>query len=72
MAHFSPDEMDRLERAVAAGVRVAVYRRGSEFVVIPTAIEMVDGHEMLSCEHPTTGEPLLFDLDDVDAVEVIR
>jgi hypothetical protein len=72
MAHFSPDELDRIERAVAAGSRVAVFRRGSEFVVIPTALEMVQGRDVLACAHPTTGEPMRFDLAEVDAIEVIR
>ena len=35
MAHLSPREYDRLERAVMDGRRIALVRQGRETVVVP-------------------------------------
>ena len=71
VAHLTPTEFDRLERAVIDGRRVAVVRGGRELVVFPKRLYMRDGREILDAVHPVTGESLSMRLDDLDRVEVI-
>jgi hypothetical protein len=61
-----------LERAVAEGQRIAVYRRGTEYVVVPTQLRMVSGREAIDAIHPTTGDHLRLFIDEVDSIEVVR
>ncbi|MFZ5623798.1 MAG: hypothetical protein ACOY71_05115 [Gemmatimonadota bacterium] len=63
--------MDQLERAVRDGRRVALHRRGTEYVVVAEAIKAHGGREALLGRLPMTGEQLVFVLDDVDAFEVL-
>lgn len=72
MAQLSPGQYDALERAVARGTRVAVYRRGTEYVVVPTRIFQQNGREAIEAIHPTTGDPIVFVIDDVESIEVVR
>jgi hypothetical protein len=72
VALLTPRQYDALERAVADRRRVAVWRRGGELVVVAHALRMRDGREWLHATHPTTGEPLVLALDDLDRVEVVR
>lgn len=71
MAHLTPAEYDRLERAVMDGRRVALVRQGREMVVIPLRLFMRDGHEVIEARHPSTGHLLTRVIDDLDAVEVL-
>jgi len=71
MAHLTPAEFDRLERAVVEGRRVAVVRGGRELVVFPTRLHLRDGREVLDAVHPVTGDALSLRIDDLDRVEVI-
>ena len=71
VAHLTPAEFDRLERAVFEGRRVAVVRGGRELVVFPKRLYMKDGRDVLDAVHPVTGESLSMRLDDLDRVEVI-
>ena len=72
MAQLTNTQYDALERAVRDGARVSVYRRGTEFVVIPQRLRMAGGREVIEATHPTTGGALTFYLDEVDAIEVVR
>jgi hypothetical protein len=65
-------EYDALERAVIDGTRLAIYRRGTEYVVIPQALRLRDGRELIESTHPTTGEAISFYLDEIDSLHVIR
>jgi hypothetical protein len=60
-----------LERAIAAGRRVAVVRRGTELVVLPERLRVVTGREALDARHPSTGDTLTLFLDELDAVEPV-
>jgi WYL domain len=71
MAHLTPDQFDRLERAVDEGRRISVVRRGHELVVVPIRLFVRGGREIVEARHPTTGDILSFRLDDVDSVEVV-
>jgi hypothetical protein len=66
------DQYEALERAVRVGERVAAYRRGTEYVVVPQQLLLRDGREIIRATHPTTGEAIELALDELDALQVIR
>jgi hypothetical protein len=72
MAELTHQQYDALERAILDGRRIAVYRRGTEYVVIPQRLRMVEGREALEATHPTTGEEITLYVDEVDSIEVVR
>ena len=72
MAQFNHEQYDALERAVTDGRRIAVFRRGTEYVVVPRRIRIAGGREALEATHPTTGDRITFWLDEVDSIEVVR
>jgi hypothetical protein len=65
-------QYDALERAIADGTRIAVYRRGTEYLVIPEKLTTKDGAEAIAARHPTTGARLVLRLDECDSIEVVR
>lgn len=72
MAELTHQQYDALERAVANSERIAVYRRGTEYVVVPLRLYQSDGREAIEATHPTTGDRITFYLDDVDRIDVVR
>ena len=71
MAHLTPAEYDRLERAIDDGRRIAVTRRGRELVVRPIRLYMEGGREIIEARHPTTGDIVLVRVDDVEQLEIV-
>jgi hypothetical protein len=65
------DDYDQLERAVSRGQRIAVYRRGTEYVVIPLALRNREGREVIDARNPVTGDALALFLDELDAIEPV-
>ena len=63
--------MDQLENAVRRGLRVALSRRGTEYIVVALRIGAVGRHEALIGRLPMTGEELPFLLNDIDHFQVI-
>ena len=72
MAELTTAQYDALERAITAGQRIAVYRRGAEYVVVPRALRVARGREALESTHPTTGDEITIYIDEIDAIEVVR
>ena len=72
MAQLTPGQYDALERAIVDGQRIAVWRRGTEYIVIPTAIGARGGRETIEARHPTTGESLTLVIEEVEQIEVMR
>ena len=72
MAQLSSTQYDALERAIVDGQRIAVMRRGTEYLVIPISIGLRNGKETIEAVHPTTGERLTLVIDDVEDIEVVR
>lgn len=72
MAELTTTQYDALERAITDGRRIAVYRRGTEYVVVPTRLRTIRGREAIEATHPTTGDHLTLYIDDVESVEVVR
>ena len=68
---WTPAQVDRLEHAVRKGLRVALSRRGTEYIVIARRIVQEEGTDALVGHLPMTGEELLFRFSDIDAFQVI-
>lgn len=71
MAHLSPREYDRLERAIMDGRRVALVRQGREVIVVPLRLFLRDGREVIEARHPTTGDLITRVIEDLDGVEIV-
>ena len=64
-------QYDALERAIADGRRLSVWRRGTEFVVVVDRLRLNDVREALEAHHPTTGERLTLFIDELEGIEVV-
>lgn len=71
MAQLTTKQYDALERAMVEGRRIAVMRRGTEYIVIPERLRLGGGRESIEARNPTTGDRLVLHLDELDAVEVV-
>lgn len=67
----STEQYDRIERAVTRGQRIVVYRRGSEYIVIPLRLTARGGREVIEATNPTTGDRLVLFIDEVESVELV-
>lgn len=72
MAEFTHKQYDILERAITNGRRIAAYRRGTEYVVVPTRLRVIRGREAVEATHPTTGDQITLYLDEMDSFEVVK
>ena len=72
MAQWTHREYDALERAITNGRRIAAYRRGTEYVVLPMRLRVISGREAVEATHPTTGDQITLYLDEMDSFEVVR
>ena len=68
---LTPDALDALERAVRERRRVALQRRGTEYVVVAERLATGDTDETLEARLPMTGELLQFRLREVDVFAVL-
>jgi hypothetical protein len=69
---LSVAQYDQLEQAITQGRRLAIMRRGSEFLVIPERLRLVNGREVIVARHPSTGQRLELRLDELDSIEVVQ
>lgn len=72
MAELTHRDYDALERAIVLGERIAVFRRGTEYVVVPSRLRVAGGREAIEAMHPTTGEPITLYIDELDSLQVVR
>jgi hypothetical protein len=63
--------MDQLERAARDGRRVAIVRRGTEYVVFARRVESKNSQERLVGILPMTGDEIVFELTQVEGFQVI-
>ena len=68
---ITPDALDALERAVRERRRVALRRRGTEYVVVAERLATGDRDELLEARLPMTGELLQFRLRELDVFAVL-
>jgi hypothetical protein len=71
LTQLNSAQYDALERAIADGKRLSVWRRGTEFVIVVDRLRMIDGREALEAHHPTTGDQLTLYIDDLEGIEVV-
>lgn len=71
MSQLTHEQYNRVERAVTRSERIVVSRRGSEFILIPLAMRVHNGREVIDAKNPTTGDALTIYLDEVDSVEAM-
>ena len=69
---WTTDRMDQLEHAARQGLRVALQRRGTEYVVVAQRVTSVGRQDALIGRLPMTGENLTFLLDEIDSFQVIE
>ena len=71
MKQLTHRQYDALEGAIIHGRRIAVYRRGTEYVVIPRRLRIEGSREAMDSVHPTTGEEITLFLDEMESFEVV-
>lgn len=71
MAQLTHDQYERLERAVMHGHRIVVYRRGTEYVVVPLALRVRGGREVIEARNPTTGDAMSLVIEELDSIEMV-
>jgi uncharacterized protein with PhoU and TrkA domain len=69
---WTAERLDQLESAARRGLRVALSRRGTEYIVVAQRVTTLDQHETLVGWLPMTGEELNFRLDDIESFQVIE
>ncbi len=68
---LTPAALDALERAVRERLRVALQRRGTEYVVVAERLVTGDRDELLEARLPMTGELLRFPLRELESFAVL-
>ncbi|MEP7227923.1 MAG: hypothetical protein ABI785_11215 [Gemmatimonadales bacterium] len=69
---WTAERMDQLEHAARRGLRVALSRRGTEFIVVAMRVTSLGQQEVFVGRLPMTGEELTFRLGDIDSFQVIE
>jgi hypothetical protein len=69
---LSTAQYDVLERAIVDGTRLAIRRRGTEYLVIPERLRVENGKELIVARHPSTGHRLELVLDELEQLEAVR
>jgi hypothetical protein len=64
-------QYDAIESAIIHGRRLSIYRRGTEYVVIPKRLRVDGSREAVDSIHPTTGEEITLFLDEIERFEVV-
>lgn len=71
MAQLTHDQYDMIERAITDRRRIAVMRRGTEYVVVPSRLAVERGREAIQARHPS-GAVMMFFIDELESVEVVK
>jgi len=68
---FTARQYNLLELAIAQRKRIAIIRRGSEYVVLPERIMLRAGRETIETVQPSTGDRMTVYLDEIDDFEIV-
>lgn len=68
---WTPERLDQLESAIRQGRRVALSRRGSEYVVIAVRLTTAGNRDAFIGRLPMTGEEMTFILEDLEQMQVL-
>jgi len=71
MKQLTHRQYDALESAITHSHRVAIYRRGTEYIGIPQRMCSEGQREAVDVLHPTTGEKITIYLDEIERLEVV-
>ena len=71
MKQLTHRQYDALESAITHGKRIAIRRRGTEYVGVPKKLWSEGQRQAVSILHPTTGEEITVYLDEIDKLEVV-
>ena len=72
MAQLTVKQYDSLEDAIARGTRLSVWRRGTEYLIVPLRLRIINRRECIDARHPSTGSHLTLWIDEIDAIEEVR
>lgn len=67
---WSPEAVDRLERAIVEGARVQLWRRGTEYIIVPLEIRSRGPDDEL-VGTTNTGDQLAFPFAEIEGFEVV-
>jgi hypothetical protein len=68
---WTPERLDQLEHAARNGLRVALSRRGTEYVVTALRMTTTENRDALVGKLPMTGEEMTFVLEEIDQLQVL-
>jgi hypothetical protein len=68
---WTPERLDQLERAIRDGRRVALSRRGTEYIVTAVRLTTAANREAFVGRLPMTGEEMTFVLGDLEGFQVV-
>lgn len=68
---WTPERLDQLESAVRSGRRVALSRRGTEYVVVALRMTSSANRDAFVGRVPMTGEEMTFILDELEGLQVL-
>lgn len=71
MAQLTHAQYDTLERAITDKRRIALVRRGMEYVVVPSRLTVERGREAIHARHPS-GSVMTFFVDELESIEVVK
>jgi hypothetical protein len=69
---WTPERLDQLESAVRHGRRVALTRRGTEYVVVAVGLTTAGNRDAFVGRIPMTGDEMRFILDEVEELQVLE
>jgi hypothetical protein len=72
VGQLSVKQYDALERAIVDQKRVTIFRRGTEYTVVPERLVMSKGREAIVARHPSTGSAITLYLDEADSLAVVK
>jgi hypothetical protein len=68
---WTPERLDQLENAVRNGRRVALNRRGTEYIVIAVRMTSRNNRDAFIGRLPMTGEEMVFVLEDLEDFQAL-
>jgi uncharacterized protein with PhoU and TrkA domain len=68
---WTPERLDQLERAARDGRRVALMRRGTEYIVQAVRVQSDSTGDVLIGRLPMTNEEMRFVLQDLESFQVV-
>ena len=71
MATLTVRQYNDLEAAIRKGSRIAIMRRGTEYLVIPERLAQRGRREVIETRHPATGMQMAIFVDETDSIEFV-